>query len=116
MMWQPIETAPKDRPILVWFDHDQDNYEDPENPGKLTPYACYADGGDFFQGSGVTIAKWSDEWWENDGWESAGPGYFMPGVWSAWFNGDFADHVVNALFWMPMPDSPTAIAQNRIEP
>lgn len=106
MTWQPIETAPKDRPVLVWFDHDADTYQDPDNPNKLTAYACHADGGDYMTGAGVVIAKWSEGWEESDGWESANGSYWMPAVWSAWFNGDYADHVVNALYWMPLPDAP----------
>lgn len=33
--WRPIESAPKDQPVLVWFDHDADPYRDPANPDLL---------------------------------------------------------------------------------
>ena len=102
--WQPIETAPKNKPILVWYDHDADPYHD-ANSGKLTDYACHAEGGDFLSGKGVTIAKWSEGWHESEGWESPVE-YCMPAVWSAWFNGDYADHVCFPLFWQPLPEPP----------
>lgn len=103
--WQLIESAPKDQPILVWFDHDADPYRDPENPDKLTPYACHAEGGDFLSGAGVAIARWSEGWHEVE--DEYGNGYWMPDVWSAWFNEDFADHVLNPTHWMPLPPAPT---------
>lgn len=102
--WQPIETAPKDKPILVWFDHDADPYQADDE--KLTDYACHAEGGDFLSGNGIAIARWCEGWHEDDGWESANPPYWMPAMWCAWFNGDYADQVVNALFWVPLPPPP----------
>jgi len=103
--WQSIETAPKDRPILVWFDHDADPYSDPEESDKLTAYACHAEGGDFLSGAGIAIAHWSDGWHETV--DEYGSGYWMPAVWLAWFNGDFADHVLNPIHWMPHPPPST---------
>lgn len=104
--WQPIATAPKDQPILVWYDHDADPYQDPDNPGKLTSYACHAEGGDFLDKQGVTIARWCEAYEESDGWE-AGNSWWMPAVWCAWFNGDNA-HVVNPVLWQPLPTAPQA--------
>jgi len=101
--WRPMDTAPKDQPILVSYDHDADPYQDPANPGKLTAYACHAEGGDFLSGRGVAIARWSEGWFESEGWEHPAGDYWMPAVWSAWFNGDYADHVVNPVAWMPLP-------------
>jgi hypothetical protein len=100
--WQPIATAPKDVPVLVYYDHDADPYRDPANPERLTAYAVHAEGGDFLAGKGVAIAHWSEGWVESNGWDS----YWMPSVWFAWLNDDYADHVVNPLFWMPLPPAP----------
>jgi hypothetical protein len=105
--WLPIATAPKDRPVLIYYDHDADPYQDPADPKRLTDYACHAEGGDFLDGKGITIAHWCEGWHEDDGWESANP-YWMPAVWFAWFNGDNADHVCNPLFWMPLPEAPAS--------
>lgn len=58
MKWQPIETAPKDIDILVWFDHEADPYQDPSDQNRLTDYAALAENGDFLGGSGVAVAKW----------------------------------------------------------
>lgn len=114
--WRPIETAPKDVPILVYYDHEADPYRDPENPDKLTTYAAHAEGGDFLDGKGIAIARWSEGWWESEGWESTTSDYWMPAVWSAWFDGDFADHVVNPLFWRPLPEPPTTPLSEREKP
>lgn len=106
--WQPIETAPRDQPILVWYDHDADPYGDPQQPGKITAYAAHAEGGDFLSGKGISIAHWSDGWWEHEGWDALQPEYWLPGVWFAWLDGDCMDQVVNPIFWMPLPEPPHA--------
>lgn len=104
--WQDISTAPKDAPVLVWFDHDADPYQDPANPNKLTNYSCHAEGRDFLEGKGVVVAVLRDGWHEDDGWESTIPTYWMPDAWWIWLNGDSGDHVVNATHWQPLPTPP----------
>lgn len=106
--WQPIESAPKDVPILVWYDHDADPYYDPADPVRLTAYACHAEGGDYLGGAGVAIARWCEAYEESNGWES-GQYWMMPAVWCAWFDGDNAEHVVNPLYWLPLPDAPAQV-------
>ena len=73
---------------------------------RLTAYAANAEGGDFLSGSGVAIAKWADGFHEDDGPESFSGGYWVPGCWMAWFDGDYADHACNATHWMPLPEPP----------
>ena len=105
--WKPIETAKMDEktPILVWFDHDADPYQDPLRPGRLTDYAAVAEGGDYISGRGVTVAVWRDGFHESDGWEAANS-YWVPGGWFPVFDGDAADQICNALYWMPLPPPP----------
>jgi hypothetical protein len=107
--WQPIETAPKDEntPVLVWFDHEADPYQDPSNPQRLTDYASNAEGGYFLGGSGIAMAVWRDSYEESDGWEAANS-YTIPACWHAWLDGDSADQVCNPLYWMPLPEPPEA--------
>jgi len=106
MEWQPIETAPKDRDILVWYDHDADPYQDPQNPDHLTDYAANAEGAEFLEGSGVTVAKWQPKQWEAQ--DEYGGGFWLP---AGWFSrGDFQHYevVCNAVAWMPLPAPPNA--------
>lgn len=49
--WQPIETAPKDRDILVWFDHDADPYFEQNDSHRLTDYAANAEACGYLQGA-----------------------------------------------------------------
>ena len=104
--WQPISTAPKDRMILVYYDHDADPYQDPNDPNRLTDYAALAEGGDYLAGKGWTVAKWADGFHESDGPEDWTGGYWVPGGWFPWFNGEYADQVCNATHWLPLPEPP----------
>lgn len=105
MEWQPIETAPKDSDILVWFDHDADPYCD-ETSGKLTDYAAWAEGGDFMDGMGICIAKWYEDHWESV--DEYGGGYWLPAWWFALENNDY-ERVVNPTHWMPLPPAPGSV-------
>lgn len=103
--WQPIETAPKDKDILVWFDHDADPYQDQENPMMLTDYGANAESGEYLDGRGATIARWQPQLWEAD--DEYGGGHWLP---AGWFSrGDFSHYeiVCNATHWQPLPEAPT---------
>ena len=99
MDWQPIETAPKNVDVLVWYDHDADPYFDPSNPHSLTAYASWADGGPFMAGKGYAIAKWHPQFWEST--DEYGSGYWLPPAWFAAENDDY-ERVCNPTHWKPL--------------
>ena len=103
MNWQPINTAPKDRDVLVWYDHDADPYQDTDIPYKLTDYGTWTERGDFLDGKGICIAKWHDRYWEPV--DEYDAGYWLPAAWFAAENDDYA-RVVNPTHWMPLPEAP----------
>lgn len=97
---QMMETAPKDGSvILVWYDHDADPYQDPDNPDLLTDYAVWCEGGDFMKGRGYCLACWEPPFFEST--DEYGSGFWLP-AW--WFKEDENERVaVNPIRWMPLP-------------
>lgn len=100
---QPIETAPKDRDVLVWYDHDKDPYQDPSGLNMLTPYATLAEGIDCLYGSGFAIARWHPQFWESE--DIYGSGYWMPAAWFALESDEYA-RVCNPILWWELPPTP----------
>lgn len=101
--WQPIETAPKDRDILVWYDHDADPYQDPGKPDRLTPYATWAESGEFQSGRGVCVAQYHLPYLVDEG--DVENSYTLPAAWFAREDGHY-ERVVNPTHWMPLPEPP----------
>lgn len=108
--WQQIETAPKDRDILVWFDHDADPHQHPEDDCRLTDYAAWAEGGDYLDGIGLCIAKWFPSHFEAE--DEYGTGYWLPAWWFALENNDY-ERVVNPTHWMSLPAPPVDMLAER---
>lgn len=102
--WQTMETAPKDRDILVWYDHDQDPYQDPDQPDMITDYACWAEGVGALYGKGYCIAKWQPQFWESV--DEYGGGYWMPAWWFALENDDY-ERAVFPVFWKELEQVPS---------
>jgi hypothetical protein len=102
--WRLIENAPHDgTKILAFYDSESDPYYSGEN-GKLTDYAANAEGGDFLCGRGICVAIWQDQYFETI--NEYGDGYWVPGCWFAWFNGD-AEFAIAATHWIPLLEYPT---------
>lgn len=99
--WRNIETAPKDRDVLVWYDHDADPYQDPGNPDRLTPYGTWVENGEFQLGKGVCVAQYHPSYLVDEGEDS----YTLPAAWFAREDG-YYERVVNPTHWMPLPEPP----------
>lgn len=76
---QSMDTAPRDRPILVWHDHNSDPYHDPfwEERGRLTIYGGHCEGLSMRGEVGFVEAEWGGGW--SDSWEDGGGS--MPDWW-----------------------------------
>lgn len=95
--WQPIETAPKDRPILAWCDHEADPYSVDDK--TLTTYAAHAEGLGHAP-TGCHIVEWGGGWTES--YEDGG------GEMSDWWfvAGSEFEVAANPTHWMPLPPAP----------
>jgi len=95
--WQPIETAPRDRLILAWCDHEADPYS--RDDINLTTYAAHAEELSHAP-TGHHIVEWGGGWAESyeDG------GGEMPDWW--FVAGSEFEVVANPTHWMPLPAAP----------
>ena len=103
LVWQPMETAPKDRDILVWHDHESDPYYDPNDPDKLTDYAVWCEIHGYLDYRGLMIAKWLPQQFETV--DEYGGGINMPAWWHVKSVDDY-EMVCNPTHWMPLPQEP----------
>lgn len=99
---RPMETAPKDRPILAWCDDecrsDRCGYHTGEGT-SLCLYHGHADGLSS-AGTGWRIVEWGGAW-DDSTWEDPNGGS-MP---DWWFRaGSEFEEAANPVFWMTLPD------------
>lgn len=98
--WQPIETAPKDRPILAWCDHEVDAYFASDDGSKLTLYAAHAEGLSHAP-TGYHLVEWGGAWGD-DTYEHQGGG--LPDWW--FVAGSEFEVAANPTHWMPLQAPP----------
>jgi hypothetical protein len=96
--WQPIETAPKDKPILAWCDHEADDYVADEVKGTLTLYAAHYEGLSHAP-TGRHIIEWGGGWSDDDA--------CLPDWW--FVAGSEFEVAANPTHWMPLPAPPDAL-------
>lgn len=94
--WQPMSTAPKDRPILGLCIHNKDKYWD---GGKLTVYAAHCEGLSRVS-DGPHVVEWGGEYTEYE--SETGAGFMIPDWWFR-AGSDF-EEVANPVAWAPIPD------------
>lgn len=104
MKWQPMKTAPKDRPVLAWCDHEADPYivgTTGDGRTMLTLYAAHYEGMSHAP-TGFHIVEWGggfdDSTWEYPDGASLPDWWFVAG----------SEHEVaaNPIHWMPLPKPP----------
>lgn len=100
MNWQPIETAPKDTPIVGWCVHAADPYWIDEK--RLTLYAAHAEGLSHVE-DGPHVLVWGGAF-DDSTWEE--PGGSLP---DWWFRlGSEFEEAANPTHWLPVPAGPDA--------
>jgi hypothetical protein len=104
--WQPMETAPKDRPILGWCVHAADPYfiepEGKDGRARLTLYGGHTEGLSHVS-DGPHVIEWGGAW---DDRSHEYDGGWMP-EW--WFRSDSEFEVTaNPVLWMDILTPTTA--------
>ena len=101
--WQPISTAPRDRPILGWCEHGADPYWEEEGK-RLTVYGAHAEGLSHVQ-DGPHVLVWGGSYDDGD-WESGYSGStFVPDWW--FLAGSDFEVAANPTHWCEVPPDPT---------
>lgn len=96
--WQPIATAPKDKPIIGWCVHEADPYHD-ESTGRLTDYGCYCEAYSRVT-DGPNVLVWGGGDSDYDEW--SGRTITWPDWWFR-FGSEF-EEVANPTHWIPITE------------
>ncbi len=105
--WQPIETAPKDKPILAWCDHEADPYVLDGVKGTITLYAANYEGLSHAP-TGWHIVEWGGAF-DDSTWEYRGASLL-----DWWFVcGSEFEVAANPTHWMPLPSPPAPLTGGR---
>ena len=96
MGWQPMKTAPKDRPILGLCKHDTDRYF---AAGVLTTYAAHAENINHVP-DGPHVIEWGGEYSEYE--SEIGSGFTIPDWWFR--TGSDFEEVANPVAWCEIPE------------
>lgn len=102
MAGHPMDTAPKDRPILAWCDHEADPQvlkEFPDGRRHLTLYAAHSEGMGYVP-TGWAIVEWGGAF--NDSNYEYPNGANLP---DWWFQaGTDFEIAANPVEWWPLPE------------
>ena len=100
--WQSMDTAPKDRPILAWCDHEADPFttgKTDDGRTTLTLYAAHYEGLSHAP-TGHHIVEWGGAF-DDSTWES--PGAHLPDWW--FVAGSEFEVAANPIKWMHLPEA-----------
>lgn len=105
--WQPIETAPRDRPILGLCVHKADPYFN-QSVQRLTIYGAFCEGGSHVI-DGPHIIEWGGAW-DDRSYEEPNAGS-LPDWWFR-YGSDF-EETANPIAWMPIPEYENLLRQKQ---
>lgn len=106
--WQSIETAPKDKPILAWCNHDADPYVEDAQTGRLTTYGAHCEGLAYAT-DGYNVVEWGGETSEYGEYNELL--YSIPDWWFV-VGSDF-EVAANPTHWMPLPEPPSSPGEKK---
>lgn len=108
--WQPIATAPKDRPILCWCSHEADSYTIDEEGDRLTTYGTHAEGVLSHVKDGPHVLEWGG------GYDDSTLEVYCPPVPDWWFlYGSDYETVANPTHWFPIPHLPFSTVDAQLD-
>jgi len=100
MIWEPIETAPKDgKPIVVFHVHESDPYTLPD--GTLTPFGAHFEGLSNKFRNGPCVAVWGGEYTSDESGDGWGPFTSIPDWW--FLDDGYFETPLSPTHWIPLP-------------